>query len=484
MPPRDEDALAASPSQSPTLQAPSGGSDGMVPRARAGETIGDYILQARIAHGGMGEIWEAQDMKLRRTVALKLIRPDKLTGQLVRRFSIESRAQARLQHEGIAQIFQAEMTGPQPFIAMELIRGAQRLDSYVHLHGLSVMERLALFCKITDAVSHAHDQAVLHLDLKPSNILVRADGQPKVLDFGGGHITDEPPPDQWDVAVVTPAYMSPEQAELDRRRVDQRSDVYSLGVIAYELLTGTLPYAVAGKTFSEVREEICGPTRPQEITNLSGAARHEAGVLIRHALEKLPPDRYPSARALHDDVRAILHGTAMSVIPESWWGQLRRWLRNNEHVRWSGHVLSMMAWLHAALCAWFIVVILVPSLRTAVTPDVRAGEFVIHEGLWLLVFVALGFCARRAARGSLAMIWLMVWASAGLTAFTMAVATGLYAYDAAGAVTDPTVRAMVFTVASALALVALVVSGFMVTSYYACLPWRAVPPARTTAAQR
>ncbi len=182
------------------------------------------------------------------SVALKVIRPGLATPERLRRFKHESQALGRLQHPGIAQIYEASTAdagfGPQPFFAMELIRG-QSLDVYAAAHPLSTRSRLALMARICDAVHHAHQRGLIHRDLKPGNILVDETGQPKILDFGVARITesDGQATQQTELGQIvgTLAYMSPEQVLGDQLEVDTRSDVYSLGVILYELLSGRSP---------------------------------------------------------------------------------------------------------------------------------------------------------------------------------------------------------------------------------------------------
>jgi serine/threonine protein kinase len=463
------------PSESPThlVERPDSGARRL--RASVGEIVGDYTLVAPIAHGGMGEVWEAVDGRLRRTVALKLIRPDKLTDDLRGRFITESQAQARLHHDGIAQIFQADTEAERPFIAMELIRGAQRLDLVLKHQRLPVVARLDLLRKIADAVAHAHQQHVIHLDLKPSNILVRADGQPKILDFGGGRITDAPFSES-DVAIATPQYMSPEQATLDLRRVDERSDIYALGVIAHELFEGSLPYDLAGKTFSEVCDEICGPHAPKALTRLAGAARQEIGAVVGRALEKKPEARYQSMADFRDDLAALLDGTTVSVTPNGWTTRARRWLRDDQHVPRSGYVLSIVSWLIAAVCVWFMIVAAgLPDVRAMLIPQVRTSEFLVHESQWVALLTALGFCGRHAARRRPAPMWVVLVAVVALNVFALSVVSGRFAYDAGGTVADPLARTMLFTLFSGIGLVSLLLTLLMLTSHYVRAPWHAVP---------
>src|SRR5918911_1211553 len=154
-----------------------------------GPQVGHYRILRRIAEGGMGAVYEAQQDSPRRTVALKVIRPGLASGALVKRFAHEAQILGRLHHPGIAQVYEAGLADDgQPFFAMEFIRGLP-LDAYANRHGIRVSARVSLLARVCDAVQHAHDHGVIHRDLKPANILVDETGQPKVLDFGVAHAT-------------------------------------------------------------------------------------------------------------------------------------------------------------------------------------------------------------------------------------------------------------------------------------------------------
>ena len=244
------------------------------------ERIGAFRILGVIGEGGMGIVYEAEQDEPKRRVALKVIRGGLVTRGLLQRFRHEAEVLGQLRHPGIAQIYQAgtddEGAGGQPFFAMELIRGRPLLE-HAHHESLNVRKRLELVARICDALHHAHQKGIVHRDLKPANVLVEAGtkgeaGQPKVLDFGVARVTDA---DIQTVKLKTDAgqlvgtlpYMSPEQAAGDPAAIDIRSDVYSMGVIAYELLTGRLPYAVEGKLIHEavrvIRED--DPTRLSSI---------------------------------------------------------------------------------------------------------------------------------------------------------------------------------------------------------------------------
>ena len=238
---------AASARSMPTVA----GEDGATTPGLPPVTIGRYRIIRMLGEGGMGTVYEAEQEQPQRLVALKIIKPGMAGAARLRRFKHEAQALGRLQHPGIAQIYEASTAdtgfGPQPYFAMELIRGLP-MQEYAKAKSLNTRQRLALMVKICDAVNHAHLRGLIHRDLKPGNILVDETGQPKVLDFGVARVTesDEQATRQTDLGqlVGTLAYMSPEQVLADPLELDTRSDVYSLGVILYELLAGRLPYDV------------------------------------------------------------------------------------------------------------------------------------------------------------------------------------------------------------------------------------------------
>ena len=261
--------------------------------ARAPGFIGRYRILRRHGEGGMGTVYEAEQDNPRRTVALKVIRPGLVSPELLKRFSHEAQILARLQHPGIAQVYEAGIAEDgQPFFAMEFIRGMP-LDEYARSHGLDAAARLELLAKVCDAVQHAHDKGVIHRDLKPGNILVDESGQPKVLDFGVAHVTaadllTTSSRTQTGQLLGTLSYMSPEQVTADPAGLDGRSDVYTLGVILFELLAHRLPYQLDHLPVHEVARVI-------------RAAGAVAAGLDRHALpRRRRDDRGQGARERQD----------------------------------------------------------------------------------------------------------------------------------------------------------------------------------------
>jgi tetratricopeptide (TPR) repeat protein len=309
--------------------------------------IGGYRIIQRIGTGGMGTVFEAEQENPRRMVALKVISPGLVSRSMFRRFQFETEVLGRLQHPGIAQIYAAGTfdagAGEQPYFAMELVDGTP-LMQYAGEHELSMRKRLELLALLCDAVQHAHHRGVIHRDLKPANVLVTSSGQPKILDFGVARATDS------DVQVTTlqtnigqivgtVPYMSPEQAAGDAHAVDTRSDVYSLGVLGYELLTGRLPYDVRDKLLHEalrsIREDV-----PTPLSTRSRLLAGDVATIIGKALEKENDRRYQSAAALADDIRRFLRNEAISARPPSRVYQLRVFARRHKPLVAAGAIAA------------------------------------------------------------------------------------------------------------------------------------------------
>jgi eukaryotic-like serine/threonine-protein kinase len=302
--------------------------------------IGRYRIIRLVGEGGMGSVYEAEQEEPRRVVALKVIKLGLATPDRLRRFRQESQALARLQHPGIAQIFESNTAdtglGPQPFFAMEFIRGLP-LKQYAEVHRLGTRQKLLLMVKICDAVQHAHQRGLIHRDLKPSNILVDETGQPKILDFGVARVTeaeeqqgDSQPTMMTGLGqlVGTLAYMSPEQVLGDPIEVDTRSDVYALGVILYELLSGRLPYAVNQRQLPEAVHTI----REEEPASLSSVGRDYRGdieTLVGKTLEKDKTRRYMSAADLGADIQRYLNDEPIAARPPSAAYQLQKFARRH-----------------------------------------------------------------------------------------------------------------------------------------------------------
>jgi WD40 repeat protein len=301
------------------------------------ERVGEYRVVGLVGVGGMGAVYLAEQESPRRTVALKVVNPSAASPEAMRRLQREAQALGMLEHPGIARVYDAGVASvhgvPQPYFAMELVRGAPLID-HARAAGLDMRHRLELIALICDAAHHAHSRGIVHRDLKPGNILVDATGQPKILDFGvarvrdasGGLTTINTTPGQ---IFGTLSYMSPEQALGEP--VDARSDVYALGVILYELLSGRLPVDVRGMptplALRAVRDD--DPTPLHRTSRLLGG---DPSVIAARALEKDPARRYATAADFADDIRRHLRDEPVRARPASAAYRARKFVRRHRTV--------------------------------------------------------------------------------------------------------------------------------------------------------
>jgi len=285
-----------------------------------------------IAEGGMGRVYEGWQQHPDRPVAVKVMRSGITSGSLLKRFEHEARILGRLRHPGIAQIHTVgihDSAGRQePYFVMEFIPHAASIVAYAESHQLSAHQRLDLFRQVCLAVAHGHQRGVIHRDLKPSNILVDAGGQPKVIDFGIARSTDA------DMALTslhtdvgqligTLQYMSPEQFDADPDELDVRSDVYALGVVLYELLTGQPPYELRQKPVYEAARVVREAT-PTPLSTVNQTLRRDVSIIAGKCLEKDRSRRYASASELGADIGRYLAGEPILAAPPSFSDSLRR----------------------------------------------------------------------------------------------------------------------------------------------------------------
>ena len=325
--------------------------------ATPGERVGRYTIQRELGRGGMGVVYAAEQDEPRRIVALKLVRStpftDELSRQLLRR---EAQALARLNHRSIAAIYEAGTEGSLHYFAMEHVAGAP-LTRFARERSLTVSQRIELFRKLCDAVHYAHQRGVIHRDLKPSNILVTESGLPKVLDFGlsriiGPEIEHADRSITRDAVVGTLAYMSPEQARGGESAVDTRSDIYSLGVILYELLSGHPPYSVSNISITEATRVICEFVPPAPGV-WQRECRGDLSTVTLTALRKDPRERYPSAAALGEDLHRAVTSQPITAHPPSGWYQFRKLITRHKLLIGLASALVIVLATSAASLAWF-----------------------------------------------------------------------------------------------------------------------------------
>jgi tetratricopeptide (TPR) repeat protein/serine/threonine protein kinase len=347
--------LSARPNPQATVDEPAAAE-------RPGMVIGPYKLLEQIGEGGFGVVFMAEQQEpVRRKVALKVLKPGMDSRQVVARFEAERQALALMDHPNIAKVLDGGQTASgRPYFVMDLVKGVPITD-YCDQAQLTTNERLGLFVHVCQAVQHAHQKGIIHRDLKPSNVLVTLhDGTPvvKVIDFGiakalGQQLTDKTLFTGFAQMIGTPLYMSPEQAALSSLDVDTRSDIYSLGVLLYELLTGMTPFdkeRLRQADYDELRRIIREEDPPRPSTRLStlGQAavtisarrqsdprrlsqlfKGELDWVVMKALEKDRGRRYESASAFAADVQHYLHDEPVLACPPSAWYRLRKVARRN-----------------------------------------------------------------------------------------------------------------------------------------------------------
>ena len=382
--------LAAQPRAGGFLEAPvvtrSDGRD----HGAVGERIGRYKLLEQLGEGGCGVVYVAeQEEPVRRRVALKIIKLGMDTRSVIARFEAERQALALMDHPNIARVLDAGATETgRPYFVMELVRG-RKITDYCDQNNLPTSERLALFTQVCRAIQHAHQKGILHRDIKPSNILVTLhDGVPvpKVIDFGIAkataqqRLTDKTLYTAFEQFIGTPAYMSPEQAEMSGLDIDTRSDIYALGVLLYELLTGKTPFdgqELMAAGLDEMRRVIREqePLRPStrlstmlegELTS-TAAHRHaeppglihllrgDLDWIVMKALEKDRTRRYESANGMAEDIQRHLQNEPVVARPPSNAYRLQKLVRRNKLAVSAGLVVVLTLIVGSGVSTWFAV---------------------------------------------------------------------------------------------------------------------------------
>ncbi|MCA8988267.1 MAG: serine/threonine protein kinase [Planctomycetaceae bacterium] len=354
-----------------------------------GSFVGRYKLMEQIGEGGFGLVFVAEQQEpVRRKVALKVIKPGMDSREIIARFEAERQALALMDHPNIARVLDAGTTlSERPYFVMELVRGMP-ITRFCEEHAYDLRSRLQLFVAVCNAVQHAHQKGIIHRDLKPSNVLVTLhDGVavPKVIDFGvskalSQSLTAKTIYTRFASMIGTPLYMSPEQAVMSGLDVDTRSDIYSLGVLLYELLTGSTPFGrerFESVGLDEVRRIIREEDPPRPSTRLTTATASTSEMsaarmlnysrslsevkgdldwIVMRALEKDRRRRYESASEFADDVRRYLADQPVQARPPSRWYQLRKFARRNQGTLIAAMLISISMIGATAVSLWMAAV--------------------------------------------------------------------------------------------------------------------------------
>jgi len=371
-----------------------------------GTDLGGVTIVRLLAEGGMGRVYEGRQRSPDRAVAVKVLRDGLASPTLVRRFAQEAQVLARLKHPHIAQVHMLG-TFPHagatvPFFVLELVDHALPIDRFARERQLSVRQVVAVMRSVVAAVAHGHRLGVVHRDLKPGNILVGADGTPKVIDFGvarctGADLALTTAHDDTGGIVGTLRYMSPEQFEADESAIDPRTDVYALGLVLHEVLTGELPYEVRGKSLPAAAQ-IIREQEPrvearmrQALATATDAGAGEAATLaavVEKCLHKRPADRYASADALEADLAYWLAGEPVLARPLGRLARCRRWLGRHR----TGVIAATVAMAAVGVAAASVAFLSRAELRqrlvaerhreAAVEQQVRADIEKAHAKVW------------------------------------------------------------------------------------------------------
>jgi serine/threonine protein kinase len=288
--------------------------------------IGHFELVEQLGSGGCGTVWKANDLELKRTVAIKIPRKRSIGSDGEEQFLREARAVAQLNHAGIVTIHEVGRDDDRLYIVSDYVKGVD-LSEWLTAKKMSAQEAATLCVAVADALHHAHEKGIVHRDLKPANIMLNVDNTPLVMDFGLakreiGEVTMT-----MDGRILgTPAYMPPEQARGEGHQVDRRADIYSLGVILYELTTGERPFRGAAKMLMQqvVNDE---PTAPRKLV---GSIERDMETIILKCLQKDPASRYDTASHLAADLKAWLSHEPIKARPVGVFGRIRRWRKRNK----------------------------------------------------------------------------------------------------------------------------------------------------------